>query len=265
MKPAPFKILKLLGSTNCKECGFETCLAFATYIYAYGPKALDKCPNITEETKNQIKAMFRDEKGETPLTMIEMWESFRKLLKELPRKEISAKVEEISIDENDNLLFLSLGEKIIVTNEDILNENDTLTEHDKILFYYYLQHVSELTGKYDFCDYRNFYSKLKVRDIKQEEFEIKLQNAVGNDVENLEKALTHLGGTIYKEFEGIYDLSYILYIFPKVPVLVLYSKAEEEFEPFCKFMFDKGCSICFDAEGLEHLSDYIVEKIIKKL
>lgn len=264
MKPAPFQILKFLSSTNCKECGFETCLAFATYIYAYGPKGLEKCPHLSEDIKNQIKALFVEETSESPSTMIEMWESYREKLKDLPRNEIS-KVNGITLDENNNLVFLSLGEKIIVSNDDIINEDDILTEHDKILFYYYLLHVNELTGVYDFCDYRNFYSKLKVRDVKQEEFELKLQKAVGNDLDKLANALVKLEGKIFQEFKDVYDLSYIIYIFPKVPVLILYRKGEEEFEPFCKFMFDKGCSVCFDSEGLEHLSDYVVEKIIKNL
>lgn len=264
MKPAPFQILKFLNSTNCKECGFETCLAFATYIYAYGPKALDKCPHLSEEIKEKIKALFPDEKSESPTTMIEMWESYRFKLKDLPKEDIS-KVTGITVDEKGNIIFLSLGEKIIVTDNDIVNENATLTEHDKILFYYYLLHVHELSGKYDFCDYRNFYSKLKVRDVKQEEFEIKLQNIVGNNIEALMNSLIKLGGEVYQDFKDVYDVSYIIHIFPKVPVLVLYRKGEEDFEPYCKFMFDKGCSICFDSEGLEHLSDYVVEKIVKNL
>lgn len=263
MKPTPFQILKLLSSINCKECGFETCLAFATYIYAYGPKALEKCPHISPDIKERIISLFGDEVSQTPLSMIEMWEDFRKRLKELPKSEL-AKVAGIDIV-NDKITFFSLNERIIVTDEDIINESDELTEHDKILFYYYLQNATKLTGIYDFCDYRNFYSKLKVRDVKQEEFEIKLQEIVKNDIESLKKALISLGGNIYDSFKDVYDLSMILHIFPKVPVLILYRKGEEEFEPYCKFMFDRGCGICFDSEGLEHLADYIVKKISKKL
>ncbi|MCX7771315.1 MAG: DUF3786 domain-containing protein [Proteobacteria bacterium] len=264
MKPAPFQILKLLGSTNCKECGFESCLAFATYIYAYGPKALDKCPQLSEEIRNQIKSLFGEEENQSPTSMIEMWESFRTKLKELPRKEIS-KIDGITLDEKGDLIFLSLGEKILVSQEDIINENEVLTEHDKILFYYYLLNAHKLTGKYDFCDYRNFYSKLKVRDVKQEEFEIKLQDRVGNELDKLKKSLIVLGGEVFEDFKDVYDLSIILHIFPKVPLLILYRKGEEEFEPYCKFMFDKGCGVCFDSEGIEHLADYVVDKILKNL
>ena len=264
MKPTPFQILKFLNSTNCKKCGFETCLAFATHIYAYGPKAIDKCPHLTEEIKKKIIALFPHDKSDSPTTMIEMWEAYRLKLKDLPRKDIS-KVNGITTDEKGNLIFLSLGDRIIVTDNDILNENATLTEHDKILFYYYLLHVHDLSGKYEFCDYRNFYAKLKVRDVKQEEFEIKLQNAVGNNIKALEDSLLKLGGEIYHEFKKVYDISYIVHIFPRVPVLILYRKGDEDFEPYCKFMFDKGCNVCFDSEGLEHLADYIVERIIKNL
>jgi len=263
MKPTPFELLKLLNSQNCKECGFETCLAFATYIYAYGPKALDKCPHISKEVKEKIISLFGKEAQVLPTSMIEMWESFRKKLKDLPFKEL-ANLEGFSLVD-DKLLFYSLNEKIIVTIEDIINESSPITEHDKILFYYYLLKADKLTGKYDFCDYRNFYSKLKVRDVKQEEFEIKLQKAVKNDTSKLKDILISMGGEVFNEFKNVYDVSMIVHIFPKVPILILYRSGEEEFEPYCKFMFDRGCSICFDSEGLEHLSDYVVEKVIKKL
>jgi acetyl-CoA decarbonylase/synthase complex subunit gamma len=41
-------IYKLLPKTNCKKCGFPTCLAFAMSL-AQGRVSLEKCPDIAEE------------------------------------------------------------------------------------------------------------------------------------------------------------------------------------------------------------------------
>jgi acetyl-CoA decarbonylase/synthase complex subunit gamma len=38
------QIFKLLPNTNCKKCGYPTCLAFAMKLAA-GKEALDKCPS----------------------------------------------------------------------------------------------------------------------------------------------------------------------------------------------------------------------------
>jgi acetyl-CoA decarbonylase/synthase complex subunit gamma len=44
------QIFKLLPKTNCKDCGFPTCLAFAMAL-ASGKAELDKCPHVSEEAK----------------------------------------------------------------------------------------------------------------------------------------------------------------------------------------------------------------------
>lgn len=263
MKPTPFQILKYLAGTNCRECGFETCLAFATYIYAYGPKTLDKCPALSDDIKKEIISLFGNEVIGKPSSMIDMWENFRQKLSTLDLNSL-LRIPGITM-ENGNLFFFSLNEKIMVTKEDIVDEKKQLSEHDKILIYYYLINAHKLSGLYDFCDYRSFYSKLKVRDVAQEDFEVKLQNAVQNDLDTLKKALLKLGGEEYDQFKNVYDLAMLLHIFPLVPVLILYRKGEEEFAPYCKFMFDRGCSICFDSEGLEHLAEHVLKKIISNL
>ncbi|MHB0915450.1 MAG: acetyl-CoA decarbonylase/synthase complex subunit gamma [Thermoleophilia bacterium] len=49
------QIFKLLPKTNCKECGFPTCMAFAMQLAA-GKAELDQCPYVSEEAKNELGA-----------------------------------------------------------------------------------------------------------------------------------------------------------------------------------------------------------------
>jgi len=49
------EIYKLLPKTNCKKCGFPTCLAFAMKIAAK-KVSLDKCPDISEEGKKALES-----------------------------------------------------------------------------------------------------------------------------------------------------------------------------------------------------------------
>lgn len=44
------QIFKLLAKTNCKECGFPTCMAFAMQLAA-GKAELDKCPYVSDDAK----------------------------------------------------------------------------------------------------------------------------------------------------------------------------------------------------------------------
>ena len=47
------QIYKLLPQTNCKECGFPTCLAFAMKLAAKQVE-LSACPYVTREAKTQL-------------------------------------------------------------------------------------------------------------------------------------------------------------------------------------------------------------------
>ncbi len=49
------QIYKLLPQTNCKECSFPTCLAFAMKLAQKGTE-LDKCPHVSEEAKAALDA-----------------------------------------------------------------------------------------------------------------------------------------------------------------------------------------------------------------
>ncbi len=48
-------IYKLLPKTNCKECGFPTCLAFAMQL-AKKAVSIDKCPSVSPATKAALDA-----------------------------------------------------------------------------------------------------------------------------------------------------------------------------------------------------------------
>jgi acetyl-CoA decarbonylase/synthase complex subunit gamma len=49
------QIYKLLPQTNCKECGFPTCLAFAMKLAAKQAE-LKACPYVSETSKQQLEA-----------------------------------------------------------------------------------------------------------------------------------------------------------------------------------------------------------------
>ncbi|NOX60328.1 MAG: acetyl-CoA decarbonylase/synthase complex subunit gamma [Chloroflexi bacterium] len=52
------QIYKLLPQTNCKECGFPTCLAFAMKLAAKQVE-LAACPYVSEEAKSKLSAAAR--------------------------------------------------------------------------------------------------------------------------------------------------------------------------------------------------------------
>ena len=59
-------IFKLLPKTNCKDCGFPTCLAFAMQLAA-GKVELEKCPHVSEEAKEALS-----EASQPPILKVEL-------------------------------------------------------------------------------------------------------------------------------------------------------------------------------------------------
>ncbi|MFC1867349.1 (Fe-S)-binding protein [Thermodesulfobacteriota bacterium] len=52
-KPKVIEILKLLPKTNCKECGSQTCMVFAT-LMAEGVKEPENCLPIDRDSKSRL-------------------------------------------------------------------------------------------------------------------------------------------------------------------------------------------------------------------
>ncbi|RKY63474.1 MAG: acetyl-CoA decarbonylase/synthase complex subunit gamma, partial [Candidatus Latescibacterota bacterium] len=48
------EIYKHLPKTNCRECGFPTCLAFAMQLAAKRA-SLDQCPHVSEEARAALE------------------------------------------------------------------------------------------------------------------------------------------------------------------------------------------------------------------
>src|SRR5680860_831633 len=59
-------IFKLLPKTNCKDCGFPTCLAFAMQLAA-GKIELEKCLHVSEQAKEALS-----EASQPPILKVEI-------------------------------------------------------------------------------------------------------------------------------------------------------------------------------------------------
>ncbi len=54
-KPQPIEILKHLPKTNCKKCGYPTCMVFAVHV-AEGGRSLEECPELKHEEKEKLNS-----------------------------------------------------------------------------------------------------------------------------------------------------------------------------------------------------------------
>ena len=79
----------------------------------------------------------------------------------------------------------------------------------------------------------------------------------------LENACKALGG-VTPDIELTYDLSMQFNPLPKIPVLLLYNDADDEFSAHCSLLFQRRADKYLDAESLAILGDIITDSLIKK-
>jgi ArsR family metal-binding transcriptional regulator len=64
--PSPMEIYKLLPRTNCKQCGYPSCMAYAAHLRE-GEADLSQCPCLTAdpylENRKELLHLFDDSGG----------------------------------------------------------------------------------------------------------------------------------------------------------------------------------------------------------
>lgn len=67
------EIYKLLPRTNCRDCGFATCLAFAMAL-AQKKASLDKCPHVTSDAREALESA-----SQPPIKLVTIGNGARKI------------------------------------------------------------------------------------------------------------------------------------------------------------------------------------------
>jgi len=78
----------------------------------------------------------------------------------------------------------------------------------------------------------------------------------------LEKSCKTLGG-FAPAIELTYDLSMQFNALPRIPVLLLYNDADDEFPAHCTMLFRRGADKFLDAESLAILGEIVTRRLIK--
>ncbi len=107
-------IYKLLPKTNCKQCGFPTCLAFAMQLAAK-KVSLDKCPSVTEEAKASLEGA-----SQPPIKLVALGADDKKV-------EVG---NETVLFRHEETFYHPTGIGILV--EDSLSEEEALRKADSI-------------------------------------------------------------------------------------------------------------------------------------
>ena len=265
----PMHLYKLTPKNNCKDCGFETCLAFSTQVIV-GQADLDRCPYLDQDAIQPIKDQLAVQQAAGIGIKREGFEKALQFLRgEILKWDFGAIAESLGAEFSElggvqTLRFSYFGETVSVSQEDILLESgDSLGPYDKILLYnYVIGGARDPSGKWVGMEtLPNSVSKIKSL---RAHCEGPLAEKFAGRMSRLPEAISGIGRSIELKDEQV-DFAAEFPILPRLSIRVLWwdEDASEGFAARVKFLFDRKVLDTLDLESLlftcEQLTDRLLE------
>ncbi|KPJ99697.1 MAG: hypothetical protein AMK71_09345 [Nitrospira bacterium SG8_35_4] len=254
----PLEILKHLNRSNCRECGVPTCFAFATQL-VNGEKKLTDCPHLSkeeaEELSKKIVLRGRDKKME---------EMLGPLKKEISQIDFRTVAKDLGAEYSDDRLRIKcLGKDFIVDRsgniESLIHVNSWVA--GPLLKYVIMGGNEPLSGRWvSFEELKRASSVAQYFDRRCEE---PMRQLAESHTDIFFDLINIFGG---KDIEGFStDYARVIYPLPKVPMLILYWRADGQFDSKLRLLLDSTADRYLDIEFIIALGRGIVEMFKKIL
>ncbi len=259
----------VLPKTNCRDCGFPTCLAFAGKVISE-KFPLEKCPHISPELLERTTRVLEEQYASGKWLKKDPAQDALKWARE---RASSMELEDIAdrigatVRRNGNEVFLELpyfAGRLIITKDSIKSEDGSeLNRWEQVFLYNHMAQggSSDPRGKWKALEeLPNTVSKVKSMQEQVEEPLVQcFEQAYDDALANLEK----IGGKKTDDAGVDCDFAYLLRPLPKIPVMLLYWRGDrkEGLEPRVKLLFDETIQEHLDIESIIFLSERIRELI----
>ncbi len=256
----PLEILKFLPKTNCRKCGYASCLAFA-FALASGATEPGKCPELDPSLLPQL----------SPRERLPEEDFAWKVLEEVKKKALQVNWEEIAPFLGLELLgpqearLPYLDTHVVLRPEGAKREDGLLLDpRDQILLYNYVAFSGRKPLSGEFVGLESFpHSVSKVATLRRYAEE-KLARAFSGKVSLLSEVLTDFRTQTLPEAPA--DLSVIIWVLPKVPLQLNFFEGEPEegLEAEVKILFEREVIHYLDLESLVFCAERLTERLLEK-
>ncbi|MCI5148666.1 MAG: DUF3786 domain-containing protein [Candidatus Electrothrix sp. MAN1_4] len=287
----PHEFLKYVPATNCGECGYAACLAFAVAVIK-GGVAPDLCPYVE---KDRLPDEFGSAKGAAGLDHVERGQDKRDmaLVAHLKCRIQSVDFAQLSrclgaawsADRPDQLAFSYLGRSILLDRDEVMMDGQQLVDpRDQILLYNYVAFGG--TGILGDAGDAGDADKARQRDSKPDGTwvgmeslpnsiakirtlatycEARLAEQFAGRVESLASVCKKIGGAQSSdEQRASADFAALLPVLPQVPLYVLFwdQDVEDGFEARVKILFDQHVMDFLDLESLVFAAERMADRLL---
>ncbi|MFO8085787.1 MAG: DUF3786 domain-containing protein [Desulfobacterales bacterium] len=260
---------KLLPKTNCGECGYRTCLAFASMVVSE-KLPLKNCPYIPAEKIEDARKELEKQYAEGKWTRRDMAQDALKWAKERAasmqisdlQKRIGGEIVNIKGNQVlelpyfDNFIHISPGQIV-------KKDGSSLTRWEQVfLFNHMAQGGSGLpSGNWKgLVDFPNTVSKIKSM---KKHVEDPLVQRFSGKIDELREKAVNFGGRLIFEADINADVAILFNPLPRIPVMLLFwdENPEDGYGAEVKLLFDETIIDHLDIESIMFLSERIKQLI----
>jgi len=229
----PLEIYKLLPKSNCKLCGVATCLAFAAGVIK-GEKRLDQCPHMDSSLIEELNGkIIRQPTPEEQLEQI-----LKPLKREIVTIDFPTSLERLGATlSEDKLVIKCLGKDFMVDPAGNVISDCHINEWVTVPLLNYIIYSAGngMTGKW--LSFRELSAETVWDSYFEHKFEKPLKQLTDAYPDLIEDMICIFKGKpVENNFSS--DISLVLHPLPKVPMLICYSKPEEDLESKLNVFFD---------------------------
>lgn len=254
---------KILPRTNCKECGFPTCIAFAGKVVSQ-KYPLENCPHIPKEILEPAQKELAQQYKEGRWLQKDM---AQEALEWAKQKASSMKLSDIgqrigaSLETIDDKQRLSLpyfnGHLFIYPDQVTDEQGNLLSPNEQTFVYIHMAQGGQKDPSGNMKSFKEFPNTVSKVSNMRDRVETPLKKAYELDRNLLYKKASAIGGQNISESYNSCDFAIKFVPFPKVPVIILFWNAQDEFESDVKVLFDETVIEHLDIESIMFLSEHL--------
>lgn len=259
---------RVLPRTNCKDCGYPTCLAFAGMVVSE-KLALKNCPHIPTDILSSAQKELDEQYKQGKWLKKDMAEEALEWAKQ---KTASMKLEDIAAriggtfmgsGGNETILLSCFNKQLSITRNGIRDDSGhDLSRNEQTFVYIHLARGGTSAPSGNMKSLKEFPNTISKIVSMRERVEIPLKNAFAANPESLSLSCENFGGANVKGRYPSCDLAYEFMAFPKVPVVLLFWKSTDGFEADAKLLFDETIIQHLDIEAILFLSEHLCSMLI---
>jgi hypothetical protein len=251
----PVGIYKKLPKTNCGECKQKACMPFA-FALLKGEADISDCPGLAAAERQEMSASIKKSDWREDLIA-----SLKAEIRGTRFDEVSRK---LGADFRDGkLLFTCFGREVIVNTDGEIQAQRDLTPWMRMLVLFYIKNggIADFSGKWV------LHNELRGGMMKYKAFRRECEEPMRELFDrHLQRASFLLDGYGATHPEGFAEPNaWLIHLFPRLPLLILYWPQDDEFESKVTIRFDSTADSCFDVEQLIFLVEELIKDIEKAL